>query len=398
MIWPSNSLFFEHPDVYGISFDSRCVKKGDLFIALSGSNFDGHDFVESAFKNGAVCALVERPVCSGAVVVPSCLDAFVSIAKLRRDMFKGRVIAITGSVGKSTFRSSLVNILAKKYKVATPIKNYNSLIGLSHFFSQFDLDADFCVVEAGIEYPGEMKSLASLIEPDFSLLTTISSAHSYGLGKLKDILKEKSVLFEKTRLKAFFIDNMWQNHFLCSKLKDIGLAFEKALFALDSRDLIKNLSLVLLNSLGIDLPIEITEISGRRDVLNIQCEEGFFSVVDSSYNANLASMIDEFQYLNSFNTNKIVVLADMFGYGERYHNFLSVYCQKFSRCFLVGEKMKFLANELNNALWFKSVEALCLYFSKNLVLLCDSTILVKGSNCMGLKKIVDFFVSKSKNY
>lgn len=389
MIWPENSLFFEHPNIYGVSFDSRFVKKGDLFIALSGSNFDGHNFVKEAMKNGAVCALVEHPICSDNIVVNSCLDTFIKIAKLRRSLFAGKIIAITGSVGKSTFRSSLVNSLSSSFFVQTPIKNHNTLVGLSNFFSQFDLSSDFLVVELGIDSIGDMELLADLTAPDYSILTNISSAHSFCLGSLFSILLEKSKIFDYTSSHAFFSNNIWYSDFLISKMVDLELSFSCFDFDINSRLLMSNISSSLFSVLNLDLPFSITEIAGRRDIFSFRDHEISFSVIDSAYNSNLSSLINELSFFKSFSTRKkIAILGDMWGFSSRHHEILSLFCYDF-QCWLVGPNMYFLSLILPNSIFFDSLDSLIghvKFFIHTAEV--DSDFLIKGSNCMNLVQVV----------
>ncbi|WP_342262048.1 Mur ligase family protein [Alphaproteobacteria bacterium endosymbiont of Tiliacea citrago] len=398
MIWPSNSLFFEHPDIFGVSFDSRLVKKGDLFIALKGENFDGHDFVEEALKNGASCALVEKKICENNIVVGSCLNSFVQIAKYRRSLFKGQIVGITGSVGKSTFRYSLVKSLFSQFKVEAPIKNYNTLIGISYFLSQINLESDFLIIELGIEMIGEMQKISSLVIPDYSFLTNVSTAHSYYLGSLFSILNEKSVIFEHTKKCAFFIDNIWYSDYLRNSLNGQGLKFRTFKFNEDSRLLLKNAALELFDELKIDTTFVVDELVGRRDVFSFEKNGYQFSIIDSSYNANISSMINDLNFFKSFSKNKkIAILGDMFGYSQRHHEYLSLYASFVDECWLVGENMRALSKILPKNMFFDSVEDLINYvhsFFRDPPFACD--MFIKGSNRVGLTRLVQEIRSLSK--
>lgn len=405
MIWPSNSLFFEHPDIFGVSFDSRAVKPGDLFIALPGACFDGHDFVEDAFKNGAVCALVERKVCSDNIVVDSTLESFVKIAKFRRSLFSGHVVAVTGSVGKSTCRYSLVKSLSSSFKVGSSIKNYNTLVGLAHFFSQFDLSSDFLVAEIGIERAGEMDLVADLVSPHYSLLTNVSSAHSYALGSLLSIFKEKSRIFNYTSSCAFFLQDVWYSAFLISLMGELGLDFRTFDFSVDSNTLILNAMISLFRYLDVSSPSEVVAIPGRRDVFSFSRGSFEFVVIDSSYNANMASMIADLAFFKQFtikglspmqgeDRKKIAILGDMWGFSSRHHEFLSVYCDGVYQVWLVGPGMYHLHLLLPGSLFFESVDSLISSLRSFLsfpTFGCD--FFIKGSNCIGLGRVVSFFKS-----
>lgn len=179
----------------GVSTDSRSVEEGDLFVALTGDRFDGHDFVADAAAGGATGAVVSRPVPGADRVrlypVPDTLVAFGRLARHWRRSLRAQVVAITGSSGKTTTKELLSGALRRTFRVhATPM-NYNNRVGLPRTLLDAPEDAQVVVVEMGTSEPGEIEILSEIAEPGYGVITTVSQAHLEGLGTLEGVLAEK---------------------------------------------------------------------------------------------------------------------------------------------------------------------------------------------------------------
>jgi UDP-N-acetylmuramoyl-tripeptide--D-alanyl-D-alanine ligase len=187
----------------GISIDSRTVAPGNLLVALEGERFDGHDFVREAEHGGALGAVVSRRVEAGPgfvqYQVPDTLVALGDLAHYRRKHFTGPVIAVTGSVGKTTVKDLLAASLGKLGKVHSTKGNLNNRVGTPLTLLETPEDAGFIVVEIGTSEPGEIATLTSICEPDVGILTTVSAAHLTGLGSIEGVLEEKLDLFRGLR-------------------------------------------------------------------------------------------------------------------------------------------------------------------------------------------------------
>jgi len=192
--------------VKGISIDSRTVKRTDLFIALKGENFDGHDFIGSVIKKGVKCIIVsERFIKRNAsiirknhqacfIVVKDTLKALGDIAHDHRKRFNMTVIGITGSTGKTTVKEIIAHVLRTKYSVLKNEGTKNNLIGLPLSILKLKKRHQFCVLEMGTNMPGEIKRLAQIAGPDLGVITNIGHSHLEYLGDKKNVYREKREL------------------------------------------------------------------------------------------------------------------------------------------------------------------------------------------------------------
>ncbi len=194
-----NTWEFDNYEIKAIKTDSRLIEPGDLFVCLEGSRFDGHGFVEDALKRGAVAILGEKPLCfkkTPYLLVQNSLNALADIVKLARKRFKGKVIAITGSSGKTTVKEFLASILNMKFKVGKTFKNWNNDLGVPLSVFSFNGDEDFWILELGVSRVGDMDRLGAMVEPDIVVLLNIGISHVEGLGGVRGVLKEKIKLVD----------------------------------------------------------------------------------------------------------------------------------------------------------------------------------------------------------
>ncbi|MFT6399103.1 MAG: alanine racemase [Bradymonadia bacterium] len=180
--------------------DTRgAVRRGDVFVALCGEHFDAGEFVRDAFEAGASIVVTERHVepAEGAalIVVPDALAALQMLATAERRAFGGRVVAITGSNGKTTVKDMIAAGLAGSTRVWASPMSYNSQVGVALSLLSIDPQASVALVECGISLPGEMRRLAAMVRPDFGIFVNVSEAHIEGLGSLEQTAEEKSALF-----------------------------------------------------------------------------------------------------------------------------------------------------------------------------------------------------------
>jgi alanine racemase len=179
--------------VSGISTDTRSLKKGDLFFALTGTSYDGHDFISIAQAKGA-CAIVssyDQDATIPILKVNNTLTALQHLAAYYRTKFQIPVIAVTGSNGKTTTKNMIATVLSAKYKVYSTDKNYNNEIGLPKSVLELDDSYDVAVFEIGMNHRGEIKTLAKIAKPDIAVITNIGMAHIGNLGSLEQILAAK---------------------------------------------------------------------------------------------------------------------------------------------------------------------------------------------------------------
>ena len=187
--------------IEGISIDSRTLKPGDAFFALSGSNFDGHDYVKQAFKNGASIAVVSKKVnlnqnsLGPVVVVDNVYQALKNLGVRARARTKAKIVAVTGSVGKTFTKEVLKRVLSTSGKTHASIASYNNHFGVPLSLARLPKDCDFAVFELGMNAPGEIKPLSNMVKPHVAVITIVSAVHLGSFKSVKDIAREKADIF-----------------------------------------------------------------------------------------------------------------------------------------------------------------------------------------------------------
>jgi UDP-N-acetylmuramoyl-tripeptide--D-alanyl-D-alanine ligase len=185
-------------EVSGITFDSREVERGWLFVAMPGTIADGHDFVARAFDKGAAGALVSRPVEGPHLLVPDVPQALEALAKASRARMTGKVLGVTGSVGKTGTKEALAAALGRRHpgRVHRSLKSYNNHTGVPLSLARMPRDSVFGVFEMGMNHAGEIRTLAALVRPHIALVTAIAPAHIENLGSMEAIADAKAEIFE----------------------------------------------------------------------------------------------------------------------------------------------------------------------------------------------------------
>ena len=198
----------------GYSIDSRTLKKGDLFIAIKGPNHDGHRFLEAAAAGGAVAAMVSDPAALSsappglpAIVVPDTLRGLQDLAAFVRGSLPARVVAITGSNGKTTTKEMARQVLEAAFKVHASRGNLNNLYGCPLALLELDEQHQVSVLEMGMSYHGELARLAEIADPDIGILTNVSGAHLAHFADLQDVASAKEELFAGMRENSIGIFN-----------------------------------------------------------------------------------------------------------------------------------------------------------------------------------------------
>jgi UDP-N-acetylmuramoyl-tripeptide--D-alanyl-D-alanine ligase len=185
-----------------ISTDSRTLQPGDLFVPLRGDNFDGHKFVQQAVERGAAGAMVEEnwkgttPAGFALIRVADTLVGYQTLAANYRASLPLRVIAITGSNGKTSTKDFVAATLARKFRVTKTEGNFNNHVGLPQTMLAADLEDEIAVWEIGMNHPGEIAALAKLAAPDVAIVTNVGIAHIEFMGSREAIAAEKGSLAE----------------------------------------------------------------------------------------------------------------------------------------------------------------------------------------------------------
>lgn len=190
-------------EVFGVSIDSRTVDPGDLFVAIKGDQFDGHAFVDAALEAGAAAALVSADQADGLavpkgglIIVPDSYDGFYDLARAARARATGRMLAITGSVGKTSTKETFRLILSKFGKTHAPVKSFNNHWGVPLTLCRMPRDAAFGVFEIGMNNAHEITPLSKLVQPHIAMIMTVAPVHLENLGSLDAIAAAKAEIFD----------------------------------------------------------------------------------------------------------------------------------------------------------------------------------------------------------
>jgi UDP-N-acetylmuramoyl-tripeptide--D-alanyl-D-alanine ligase len=185
----------------GVSTDTRTVREGELFVALSGENFNAHDFLEQAVAKGAAAVVVSHPERAATLGVPAyvvsdTLAALGALGAYRRAAWGKSVIAVAGSNGKTTTKELIRAALSSRLDVDATTGNLNNLVGVPLTLLALRDEADVAVIEMGTNVPGEVGRLRALAAPDLSVVTSVGEEHLEGLGSLEQILREECSAYD----------------------------------------------------------------------------------------------------------------------------------------------------------------------------------------------------------
>ena len=190
------------PCIAGVSTDSRTTKAGDCFFAIAGEKFDGHDYLGDAFAKGAACAVVSKDIkdrdFAGHCVlkVGETLKALGDFAREYRRQAGFKVVAITGSVGKTTTKQIAAHVLSRHFRVHCSPKSFNNQIGVPLTLLGAQQNVEVVIAELGSNHPGEISSLTRIARPDIAVVTNVYPAHLEGFGDLQAIVREKLSIAE----------------------------------------------------------------------------------------------------------------------------------------------------------------------------------------------------------
>ena len=189
--------------ITGISIDSRSLKPGEAFFAIKGDALDGHDFATAAVKAGAGLLVVAEGklpalgrIATPMIVVDDVLAGLVKLAAAARDRAKGKIIAVTGSAGKTTTKEALRHVLASVGTVHASEKSFNNHWGVPLTLSRLPEDCDYAVFEIGMNHPDEIRPLVKLVRPHIAIITLIAAAHLGHFRNLEEISRAKAEIFE----------------------------------------------------------------------------------------------------------------------------------------------------------------------------------------------------------
>lgn len=376
-------------EVSCVSTDTRSIAPGALFIAVKGESFDGNDYLEKAFENGAEAVMTEKKTLGfepkkPVIFVENTRAAQLSLARYYRDKFKLKLCGVTGSVGKTSTKDMVYAVLSAKYKTLRTEGNFNNDIGLPR--TLFGLDDSFraAVIEMGMSDLGEISALSKAAHPNAAIITNIGFCHIENLKSQENILKAKLEILDGADADAPLIlcgeDELLNTVKLDRKIIRYGFSEKNDVSADGISESEDGASFTLhydgkayparvpvigshhvLNALaafcaGISFGLTPEEIvpafmnyaaSGMRQKIE---KRGDITVILDCYNASPTSMESSLGVLGKMNGRKIAVLGDMLELGEmskRLHAGLAdAVCKNADLCFLYGSEMKALRDEL----------------------------------------------------
>lgn len=418
----------------GVSTDSRLDCNGTLFVALSGENFNGEDYCRQAVENGAVAVMVRH---TGDVDVPQlvCNDTLQALSELSKSWAKRcnvKVVAITGSNGKTTVKNMVKSILSQSHSCMATEGNYNNEIGVPLTLCKMDPENEFAVIEMGAAKLGDIESLVSLVQIDTAVLTNASAAHIGRFGSIENIINEKGKIVSgltSENVAVLPADDAnfehWRNStqgkvisFGESENADVRVSVKDSFDLITPDSVIPDINLPLpglhnrLNAAAatcVALSFGISANDIKTGLENFEPEKGRLQnlgiiggnrLINDSYNANMQSVKAAIDVLADYSGKKTLVFGDMAELGNeslKMHKKIGEYARdKNIDCLLtVGKDSAYAGNEFSNTpLHFGSLKEIEDYMVNHWTDL--GTILFKGSRSMRLENLIDGLLNEGK--
>ena len=410
-----------------VSIDTRNIKANDIFFAIKGLNFDGNKFANQAIKNGASLVVSDdleiSKISDKIIYVNDTIKTLQELANFHRKFIDAKIIAITGSNGKTTSKELMLNVLSKRYKTIATKGNLNNHLGVPLTILSMSKETQIGIVEMGANHLKEIDFLCEIAEPDFGYITNFGNAHLEGFKSLDGVIKGKSELYDYLRINNKLIfynsENKKQSNLINSYTNTFSYGFST-----NSNCVINNSN--SLNTVDVEYKNKLIKstIYGGYNFENIciaiavgeyfdvgfeQIKKGIESylpennrsqititdsntVVLDAYNANPTSMklaIESF--CKTSYTNKMIIVGDMFELGKdsnKYHQEITDSLESISdtKIYIVGKDFS-KTNHSKKIKSFPSTEELINNISK--LNISNYSILIKGSRAMQLEKIVE---------
>ena len=431
------------------SKDTRTIKKGDTYIGIKGEKFDGSLFWKDALNNGAETVIINKVELKdiekyqkqnkNIIQVEDTIQAIGEMASLKMKKLKNtynlKVVGVTGSVGKTSTKDIIANVLSKKYKVLKTEGNNNNHIGLPLTILRIQ-DEEIAVIEMGMNHFGEISYLTKIAKPDIAVITNIGTSHIGNLGSRENILKAKLEILEGMSKKKIVINNdndLLHKWYLENKEKieihTFGIQNDSEFNATDIK-LEENSSKFICKNEKINIEVPV---GGEHFILNALCgltvgkllnlnneeiQNGIrdfkltakrmeinhltnnITIINDSYNASYESMKASITNLkNMHGERKIAVLGDMFELGEfseKLHREVGteIYKSKIDKLYIIGNYAKFIGEEAEkegykkeNIIYFENREELFNNLKQNLQ--NGDIVLIKASNGMKLFEVAE---------
>lgn len=431
----------ENIQVKTYSKDTRTLNKGDMYLGIKGEKINGNDYIEQAFINGAIGCITDENVSEKIInkykkekviiKVENTIKAIQELAKYKRSLYKIPVIAVTGSVGKTSTKDIIANVLGQKYEVLKTEGNMNNHIGLPMTLLKLK-DHTAVVVEMGMNHFGEISLLTNIAKPTGCVITNIGTSHIGNLGSRENILKAKLEILEGLDKNGFVLINNdndllheWAKKEKRYKIYTYGLENNSTYMA-KKITILENSSEFEINGIKGNVPIGgihfvynsvcafaigdilnvekekiikgISEFKLTAKRMDIEIIKNKIKVINDSYNASYDSMKVALEVVNNTSAQrKIAILGDMLELGEyakELHEKVGeeVVKNKIDILITIGDNAKNIANKakelkMENVYMFDGIEEAIEYIKKTIK--CGDLILLKASNSMNFSKILN---------
>lgn len=441
----------------GVSINTRTLEVGDLFVAIKGPMLDGHQFVFEALERGASGLLIDSrppdlPEQAPLVMVNDTLDALHALGKASRRRSDALILAVTGSVGKTSTKNALYHAFAVQGRTTCSQASHNNLWGVPLSLSQMAPSDQFGIFEIGMSHPGEISPLSKMVSPHIAIITNVAPAHTENFDNMEAVAEAKAEIFEglgktgipilnadnrffsslKARSKAVGIENLLT--FGSSKNADTRLVSvssdcrgSRVEASIQGKKISYKVSLPgkhqVMNSLatltavfaaGADIAAaaaalgQLSPLPGRGKSYQLEFLGGSIQLIDESYNANPTSMQAALNNLGNTKVKppgrRIAILGDMRELGrdsQQYHLDIAptIFKNQIEKIFTVGSQMGALFYSLP-----QKMQCFCSEDTKEItrellnILRPNDIVLVKGSNAVGMASIVSEVREQLRDY
>ncbi len=410
-------LYAIFSESYLVDTDTRKIREGSLFFALKGENFNGNDYALEALEKGASYAIIDEDIKNEdprLILVGNVLKVLQELANYHRKQLHIRIIALTGSNGKTTTKELINLVLSKKYTTVATQGNLNNHIGVPLTLLNMGEDVEMGIVEMGANHLKEIELLSSIVEPDYGYITNFGKAHLEGFGSVRGVIEGKSELYEniiKNRKQVFVnpddpiqmkrtesADRILFDNFFTLVNTDpfITLSFDGDVIKTKLVGSYNYPNILAAITMGIYFEVPKKDIinaimsytpdNNRSQIIKTPHND----IILDAYNANPTSVeaaINSFK--KSESQEKAVILGDMFELGgdsqKEHQNIVDLLSElNFSRVFLIGENYHETKCAFHK---FKEFEDFSEYLNENK--LQNQHILIKGSRGMQLERVLD---------
>lgn len=413
---------FKNNKIKNIVTDTRKIKKGDLFIALKGNKYDGHDFIKNIKKSSGIIVSEDISINTDIPIIKvvSTYDTLEKIGAYYRKKYNIPLIAITGSNGKTTTKELISYILESKYKVLKNNGNKNNIIGVSDTLFKLNNKYDIIVMEIGMNHLGEISKLSNMCKPNLGIITNIGSAHIGLLKKKKNIFKAKMEIkdgLDGTLLvngddkylkkikdsykcgREYYNDLIAYNIYSNQNKVCFNIYLDKeyiVIFNNPGIHFINNILIAIKTCLlyNIDIKVILDRIQKFKMVdsrMNITKYKDI-TIIDDSYNASYESMKAGLETLKDINDSKLIIIGDMLElgkYSKKYHLKINKVINKINnkQVLTVGEYSKYVEGK-----HFQNIDDLMIYLSKYKI--NEKYIFLKASHNMHLEKVRKYIIDR----